>query len=206
MSTDIYLVRHGQAQCNLDRIITGQTESPLTDVGRDEARKLKERLGAIHFDRVVSSDLSRAVETAKSLVGTDATIEQFPELRERTFGKLEGEPDSVLKPLLNAHAQLPPQQQWNTPLGENIESDAQIYKRAIACIEKIIQDNTGKKILVVAHGGPIRALLIGLGFFTENELPLGSFKHGGLVHLCYGGRRFELQSLDAVSRVGRSSE
>jgi|GEM_PF-5455206 len=104
--TDIYLVRHGQAQCNLGRIITGQTESALTDVGRDEARKLKEKMGRIHFDKVISSDLSRAVETAKVLAGMDAAIQQFPELRKRSFGRLEGQPDSVLKPLLDAHAQL----------------------------------------------------------------------------------------------------
>lgn len=204
--TDIYLARHGQAQCNLDRIITGQTESALTDVGRDEARKLKEKIGRIHFDKVISSDLSRAVETAKVLAGMDAAIQQFPELRERSFGRLEGQPDSVLKPLLDAHAQLTPQQQWRVPLGENIESDEQVYQRARPCIEKIIQDNAGKKILVVAHGGSIRALLIGMGFYAENELPLGSFKHGGFAHLRYGGRGFKLLDIDGVSRKNLSSE
>lgn len=204
--TDIYLVRHGQAQCNLDRIITGQTESPLTDVGRNEARKLKERIGTINFDEVVSSDLSRAIETAKVLASVDTTIQQFPELRERTFGKLEGQPDSILKPLLDAHAQLPSQQQWETPLDENIESDKQVYQRTMPCIEKLVRNNAGKKVLVVTHGGPIRTLLIGLGFFAEDELPLGSFKHGGFAHLRYGDHGFELLDIDGISRDGRSAE
>jgi len=197
--TDIYLVRHGQAQCNLDRIITGQTESPLTDVGRDEAQKLKEKLGSIHFDKVVSSNLSRAVETAKVLTGKGTDIQQFSELRERSFETLEGQPETKLKPLLDAHAKLTPQQQWQAPLDENIESDEEVYQRAMPCIEKVAKDNSGKKILVVAHGGSIRALLIGLGFYTESELPLGSFKHGGFAHLRYGGRGFELLDIDGVN-------
>jgi broad specificity phosphatase PhoE len=204
--TDIYLVRHGQAQCNLDRIVTGQTESPLSDIGRLETQKLKEKLKSVHFDTVVSSDLGRAVETARILVDASDDIRQFPELRERSFGALEGRPDSILKPLLNAHAKLTPTQQWKTPLGEGVESDEHVYERAMPRIEKLVKDNAGKKILIVTHGGPIRALLIGLGFYSESELPLGSFKHGGFVHLCYGGHDFELLDIDGVGRNHLSSE
>jgi probable phosphoglycerate mutase len=197
--TGIYLVRHGQALCNLDRIITGQTESPLTDIGRDEALKLRDKLGQLHFDKVISSDLSRAVETARVLAGADADIQQFPALRERYFGVLEGQPDSTLQPLLDAHAKLTRSQQWEMPWADDIESDEHVYQRTRSCIEKIAKDNAGKRILVVAHGGPIRTFLIGMGFYAESELLPGSFKHGCFAHLRYGSRGFELIEIDGVS-------
>lgn len=204
--TDIYLVRHGQAEANIAQVLMGHTDSPLSDTGKAEAMELKKKLAHVRFDIVASSDLSRAVDTAKLLAGTDANIQQFPELRERSFGTFEGRQVSGMRSLFDAHAKLPPAQQWTTSWANRIESDEQIYERVVRCLERIAEHNTGKKILVVTHGGPIRAMLIGSGFYPEGELPPGSFKHGGFVHLSYEDHTFQLLEQDGVGDSTISSE
>ena len=55
----LYLVRHGESQTNLEHRFTGQADAPLSEQGKEDARKAGEKLKGLHFDRVYSSDLCR---------------------------------------------------------------------------------------------------------------------------------------------------
>ena len=59
-----YLVRHGESEANVARRFAGRTDSPMTERGREQAKAVAEALAKIHFDRIVSSPLSRCRDTA----------------------------------------------------------------------------------------------------------------------------------------------
>lgn len=92
-----YFVRHGQTVWNVENKICGATDSPLTELGHEQARetgrilKLKMDAGEITIDEILTSPLSRAYDTAKEIsvmTGVPMRIEQ--RLIEQNFGKWEG--------------------------------------------------------------------------------------------------------------------
>ena len=85
----LYLVRHGESVANEKKVYAGQTDVMLTENGRNQARQIQPVLAQIHFDKVYSSDLSRAIETQRLAI-PDAEGERTPLLREYTVGTLEG--------------------------------------------------------------------------------------------------------------------
>jgi len=86
---NLYLVRHGQSVPNLKRQHSGWSQDPLTEKGFEDARRAGEFLRDIPFDRVYSSDLRRAVQTARTAL-PDLEPIQLDLLRERSVGTLSG--------------------------------------------------------------------------------------------------------------------
>ena len=87
----LFMVRHGQTTGNVAGLIYGQVDYPLTQKGRDQAAAIRPVLDKYKFDRVYSSDLSRAIETQQIAVpGTEGI--RTPLLREFDVGKLTNVP------------------------------------------------------------------------------------------------------------------
>lgn len=86
---EVVLVRHGETEWSRDLRHTGHTDIPLTERGRDEARLLRDALSEWRFARVLSSPLSRAVETCE-LAGLGEAAEITPDLLEWDYGEYEG--------------------------------------------------------------------------------------------------------------------
>ena len=89
---DLYLVRHGQTELNVQSILQGWHDSPLTARGREQALTARTAFAArgVAFDHVYSSPLGRARHTAELIVGEGRSIELVDDLREWHFGSLEG--------------------------------------------------------------------------------------------------------------------
>ena len=86
----LFLIRHGQTTANLNQIYAGQTDVPLTDLGRQQAEAIRPVLAGFSFDKVFSSDLSRAIDTQRlALPGAEG--ERTALLREFDVGSLEGQ-------------------------------------------------------------------------------------------------------------------
>ena len=84
----LYMVRHGQSETNLAKCFTGWAQVKLTEKGIADAKRAGEYLKGISFDRIYSSDLIRAVQTAQyALPGCEPI--RLPELREIGLGELE---------------------------------------------------------------------------------------------------------------------
>ncbi|CAL1544138.1 unnamed protein product [Lymnaea stagnalis] len=99
------LVRHGETMSNRDRIMQGQLDTKLSDLGHTQAKLVAERLQNIQFLLMFSSDLARAADTARAIescntVSTCGLILD-KRLRERGFGYLEGKPLSEFKTALS---------------------------------------------------------------------------------------------------------
>lgn len=89
MTLELWLVRHGETPASRGQTLAGWTDVPLTDVGEREAEALRPVLAGEPFEGVWSSDLRRAVATARLAWGEPR---QDPRLREIHFGELEGLP------------------------------------------------------------------------------------------------------------------
>lgn len=87
----LYLVRHGQSLANATKIHSGWSQVPLTEQGEQDAAFAGQYLQTLSFDRIYSSDLLRAVQTA-SIALPGCTPEQLPLIRERNVGSLAGRP------------------------------------------------------------------------------------------------------------------
>ena len=90
----LFLVRHGETTANLNRIYAGQSDVKLTDLGRKQAESIRPILAPFTFDKVYSSDLSRAIDT--QLLALPGIVgEQTPLIREFDVGSLVGLPFSA---------------------------------------------------------------------------------------------------------------
>jgi len=88
----IYLVRHGETELNVKRVLQGRSDYPLTETGVAQAQEVAKwfRDQGIAFDRVYSSPLVRATQTARIIVGDDMEITPEPRLIETDYGPYEG--------------------------------------------------------------------------------------------------------------------
>lgn len=92
----LFLVRHGQSQANVDQVFAGQADSPLTDLGRQQAQQAGENAKNLGIDHIISSPLSRAHDTAriiaKAIGYPEEKIELNSLLMERSYGSVTGKP------------------------------------------------------------------------------------------------------------------
>lgn len=95
MAEELYFTRHGQTVWNVENKICGATDSPLTELGRSQARELGRKIVAegLPIDRILCSPLSRAADTARCIAEeTGLPLEVEPRLTEQNFGRFEGTP------------------------------------------------------------------------------------------------------------------
>ncbi len=157
----ILLCRHGETTWNREGRVQGWAPAPLTDEGRAEAAALANGLAAEYdIDRLVTSDLQRAVETARP-VGRklEITPEQDPAWRERDFGCLQGltrdelfggHPEFALSESGYAAAQATP---------ESGESILDQWDRVLDAWEALCRDiEFGETVAVITHGGVLYAI------------------------------------------------
>lgn len=140
------MVRHGQTAWNVDRRFQGWTDVPLDRTGREQAVRLRPTLEATAFDGVWSSDLSRAVETARIAAGPP-TVDR--RLREMDFGDIEGAVWDELQP--DVREGLKRFEGFTAPGGESVES---FTSRVFEFLDGLPDG----RHLVVAHGGVLRAV------------------------------------------------
>jgi broad specificity phosphatase PhoE len=149
--TTILLVRHGETDWNAERRVQGHSDTPLNETGRAQAQALADELAGEALDAVFSSDLLRAHETARIVAqGRGLDVTAMRDLRERHFGTWEGLTDDEI------FARFP--QAANGKWGDG-ESREEMADRVFRALEGIAESHAGGRVLVVSHGGPLRAVL-----------------------------------------------
>jgi probable phosphoglycerate mutase len=150
--TELILIRHGETAWNRERRMQGQTDTPLSDIGRAQAQAVGERLARYPFAALYSSDLSRAWDTAAAIARASGhEIRREPALRERTFGVFEGLTyDEMAQRHPDVHARFATRDpDYAVPGGE---SPRQFFTRSLACLENIAAAHGGDSVVVVTHG------------------------------------------------------
>ena len=157
---DLYLVRHGETESNIERRYQGWTESPLSQAGISQAEKAAHFLGRHNLSGLYCSDLSRAFHTARVIgSGSGLKPEATPLLREINFGSWEGMTFNEIEQQYGNEIRnwLDDPFKRSAPGGETLEQVCARMKSFLEHLEQ--QAGDGQSIAVVSHGGSIRALL-----------------------------------------------
>jgi broad specificity phosphatase PhoE len=145
---EVVLVRHGETEWSRDHRHTGRTDVPLTAEGRRQAERLRDALAEWSFTRVLSSPLSRALDTCR-LAGYGDRAEQSDELLEWDYGEYEGETTDRIR------ESRPGWNLWRDgcPGGETV---ADVSARVDPIVSEL-KDSEGD-VAVFAHGHVLRVL------------------------------------------------
>ena len=157
--TIIYFVRHGESLGNLNRVCLGHTDLDITDLGRKQARKTADALSMLKFAAIYSSDLIRAVNTAKPHAEIRG-MEVIPSIdfRELYFGDWENSSVDFLVEHYRDDFTVGWRQKFGTFTAPNGESVVEMAKRMALGAQKIARKHPGENILIVSHAAAIRAL------------------------------------------------
>ena len=153
----LYLLRHGQTEFNVKKLVQGRCDSPLTDLGRKQAGMAAAWLKAhdVVPDKVVSSPLGRAMDTASlvatELLGPDAAVEPCEGIIERCYGTFEEGPHDAL-----------PTDVWDP--GEDLvpfggEGSRALQERMVGTLTNLIGSEGIETLLAVSHGSASRQFI-----------------------------------------------
>ncbi len=156
--TEIWLVRHGQTDWNLNGIYQGQSDVPLNETGVTQARELAASLVNTRFDAIYASDLVRARRTAEIIAEVvRLPVSTDPRLREINQGVWEGQSiQSVLERYKPDFSRNP--KYITTPRAEGAESLADVITRMVAAANDYHRAHNGGRILLCTHGLSAAAL------------------------------------------------
>lgn len=205
----VFLIRHGQTQWNFEQRYQGQTDIPLTELGRRQAEAVGRRLAAEPIEAIYASDLQRAYETAAPLaryLGLPVLTDE--RLREVHFGAWEGYtfkeveeryPEEVYAWLRAPHLHAPP----------GGESGADFIGRVRSFWEELRGRHPEGTVAIFAHGGSLvtlTELVLKLPYESRWKLRLS---HGGYSELMVYDQEWAILSrwndtchLDGVEQAG----
>lgn len=200
-----YIIRHGETLGNVKRILQGQSDYPLTKLGINQAKEAAEKFQNINFDEVFSSDLFRAKHTAQLLLlERKIAVKTTEKLRERSFGRYEGKSwfheDAHLKKMLKKYEKLSAEGKMKFKFSDDQESDEELSTRMLTFLREIAVAYPGKTILIVSHGGIMRATLIKLGFGSYQQVPPGAVKNLGYFKLKSDGVDFFIDETEGIEK------
>jgi broad specificity phosphatase PhoE len=189
--TIFYIVRHGETDWNKKRIVQGQTETLLTELGLKQAEEVAKLLKKIQFDFAFSSDLFRSKKTTEIIaLEHNLEVQSSKLLREKRMGKLQGQPSHVLIAHTELANALNMEERKKHRVASDAESDQEVIDRVFTFIRETALAYPGKKILVGTHGGVMRLILIELGIMAYNEFYDKRFINGGYIKLISDGVEF----------------
>lgn len=168
----LYLLRHGQTEFNVKKLVQGRCDSPLTDLGRQQAGMAATWIKSHNVvpDKVVSSPLGRAMDTARlvetELLGPDAAVEPCEGIIERCYGSFEEGPHDAL-----------PTDVWDP--GEDLvpfggEGSRALQERMVGTLTNIMGADGIETLLAVSHGSASRQFIkcaAPEGFELPTKLP-----------------------------------
>lgn len=169
--TELLFIRHGETDWNRQQRFQGHIDVPLNDVGQAQAQRLAQRLVGEAHDRLFSSDLLRARQTAAPLAAAwHRDTVAVPGLREQNFGVLEGLDAPTIQ---RQHPDL-----WRLWLQQDAhfaapggESALQFHARVLAAVHELAATHAGEHLVVVTHGGVLDML-----WRTVHGLPLSGLR------------------------------
>lgn len=171
----LVLVRHGQSQWNLENRFTGWIDIPLTDKGREEARKGALKIKGTRFAKAYTSDLVRAHQTLDIVLDVigqkEIPVEKDKALNERHYGELQGLNKEEMRQKFGEKQVHLWRRSYDVapPGGESLKDTA---ARTLPYFkEKILPEvKAGKNILVSAHGNSLRSIVMALDKLTGEEV------------------------------------
>ena len=200
---ELILIRHGPTEWNaLDRF-QGRSDVPLSPEGRVAAHAIAAALREGPIDKIYSSDLIRAVETARILAaGRGTRIVIDPRLREFDFGRWEG---LTWEEITAAHPQLRGQAPTAAKLyaPDGGETFAQVRARVRSFLDDLHAADAAAHVAVVTHAGPLHAFLSLLELTESGKAgaDFDRFAPGGITRVAIDGPRARLVTLNVLEHL-----
>ncbi len=178
--TELILIRHGQTESNLKKLLQGQSDGALTEAGREQARAVAAVLKDKAIDKVISSPLVRAKDTAEEIARChDLPVVVDPILREWHCGKLDGLP---------AEALFAARERAGLPLAEfrpeGGETLIEVQGRAGRFLDVVENEYDGLRVVVCSHGDFLRmliSLLLEISIEEANKIHLENAAYSSFV-------------------------
>lgn len=196
VKTQILLVRHGQTPWNQERRLQGATDIPLNELGRQQAEVLRQSLCSVSIDRVYSSPLSRAQETARIIAeGYNVPVEIEPGLRERSYGTYEGQHTSVFDEVRQILKRLSPEERSRYRHADE-ETEEDVMGRFLPALKRMAVRSVGQNVLAVSHGSA-------MGMLLRTQFGGGGMKspyltNTAVLHIESDGNSFVLKDMRGV--------
>jgi len=174
-TTRLCLVRHGETAWNAEGRVQGQTDVPLNELGRAQARAVATALAGERFDAIYSSDLVRVRETAAPAaerLGLPVALD--PQLRERHYGIFERYTYAEVRDRFPAeYARF----RDKDPAFDFVSGEAlkAFERRALACVAGLVERHAGRSLLVFTHGGVLEMVyrqVTGRGLSTPRDFEI----------------------------------
>ena len=178
--TELILIRHGQTEANVKRLLQGQSDGALTETGREQARAIAEVLKDKAIDKIISSPLVRAKDTAEEIARYhNLPVIVNPILREWHCGTLDGLPaEALFTAMKNIRV---PIAEFRPEGGETL---TEVQGRARQFLDVVENDYDGLRVVVCSHGDFLRmliSLLLGISIEEANEIHLENAAYSSFV-------------------------
>lgn len=190
MTTEVYLIRHGETMFNQLNKVQGWADSPLTIKGINDLKKTAEVLSQIHFDNMYSSDLKRAIDTVHLMknaneVSEIGKIKKLPEFREVFFGSFEGDDIDKTWEAIGQAAGFGPERNVQKIINQVgiyefreatkkadprhlAENSEELDTRMVRAIKKLQEETENEnRVLLVSHGDFIKTL--GIKYWNKSD-------------------------------------
>jgi broad specificity phosphatase PhoE len=198
----LYIIRHGETDLNKRGIVQGRgMDSDLNDKGREQSEAFYQAYKHIPFDKIYTSTLKRTHQTVQKFIDSNIPWTQYPGLDELGWGIHEGKESSLE---IHSHFQHIIHQWKAGELHHKFEmgeSPLEVKERQLTVLEKIIEENDDKNILICMHG---RALRLFLCLLTNRSLSeMEAFPHSNttLYKIGYDGNEFHILDFNNTSHL-----
>ncbi len=196
MPVEITFIRHGQTTGNLAGRWQGYTNSSLTELGVEQAKKLGARLATAEFDLVISSDLDRTVQTA---AGLDRPFETDPRWREPFFGDWEDlESSEIMARYPEDLAALFAGEDIALGGGEHL---SEVLARTTEALNDVVARVGDGSVAIVSHGMSLLTLLSGL-LGTKRPSPLRLMGNTAIATAVFDGDDFSVPIYNDDTHLG----
>ena len=158
----LYVARHGQTEYNSKNLVCGSTNLPLTELGKEQAKALAEKMKDKNIDIIIASPMTRAMQTAGAVsLATGIPVMMDERLREHDYGAFEGVDRSKEEYWAQKY-----QFAAKFPKGESV---LQLAQRVYNLLEDVKRAYPDKTVLLVCHGGVSRMIKTYFEDMTNDE-------------------------------------
>lgn len=163
----LILVRHGESEGNLRRIMQGQLDLPLTEAGREQARLVAARIASMPVTAVYSSPLSRAFATAEAIAGEHALpVAPVEALQEGGWGEAQGLTWAEVTTRWGVNSGRPLEE-----LIPGVETAASLRRRAADAVDALLDRHAADLAVCVTHAGTLAQVIAHLFRMPDGHLP-----------------------------------
>lgn len=202
LETELYLIRHGQTEWNLEGRWQGQLNSALTPLGEAQAKAVGQRMKHVPFDVLYSSDLDRTMNTAKAIAAvTGHEILSDVRLRERKGGLMEGHTLGEARAKFPEHFEVELHQRSADFAFPGGESENQLRDRGIEVLTDLAQRHAGERIVAVSHGAILNTFLRHI-LGTEPSSWRFRLNNCGLSIVTYGAFHDSSWMVNTINEMG----